>query len=48
MHYLEPDQFIGPNYMPELHWAGGYPFALALMVASGLALHHAFKRRGRL
>ncbi|MET3421442.1 Mg2+ and Co2+ transporter CorA [Actinoplanes tereljensis] len=38
----------GMNFddMPELHWRVGYPFALALMVAAGAALHHAFKRRG--
>ena len=34
------------DHMPELHWRVGYPFALALMVAAGAALHHAFKRRG--
>jgi Mg2+ and Co2+ transporter CorA len=33
------------DHMPELHWRVGYPFAVALMFASGLALHRAFKRR---
>ena len=33
------------DHMPELHWLLGYPFALALMVAAGWALHHSFKRR---
>jgi magnesium transporter len=38
----------GMNFrqMPELKWYFGYPFALALMVVSGLLLHRAFKRRG--
>ena len=34
------------DHMPELHWSIGYPFAVALMVASGVALHRAFKARG--
>ncbi len=34
------------EHMPELHWAFGYPFALALMVASAVAPYHWFKRRG--
>ena len=35
----------GMNFanMPELGWAEGYPFALGLMVAMGLALYLAFK-----
>ncbi|MET7952083.1 magnesium transporter CorA family protein [Micromonospora sp. NPDC005324] len=33
------------DHMPELHWRIGYPFALALMVAAGAALHWAFKQR---
>ena len=33
------------DHMPELHWLLGYPFALALMAASGLVLHRTFKRR---
>ena len=33
-------------HMPELNWVFGYPFALGLMVASGLLLYRAFKRRG--
>jgi magnesium transporter len=34
------------RHMPELQWYFGYPFALGLMVLSGLMLHRAFKRRG--
>ena len=34
------------EHMPELHWAFGYPFALALMVASAVAPYLWFKRRG--
>jgi magnesium transporter len=34
------------EHMPELHWAIGYPFALALMVLSAVAPYHWFKRRG--
>ncbi|WP_433200762.1 magnesium transporter CorA family protein [Dactylosporangium sp. CS-047395] len=33
------------DHMPELHWLLGYPFALALMVASGVGLHRVFKKR---
>jgi magnesium transporter len=38
----------GMNFqvMPELHWALGYPLALALMVCSALAPLVYFKRRG--
>jgi magnesium transporter len=38
----------GMNFddMPELHWAAGYPLALAMMVAVSLGLFAAFKRRG--
>jgi magnesium transporter len=32
--------------MPELHWAFGYPFALALMVVISVALYLSFKRSG--
>ena len=37
----------GMNFdrMPELHWAFGYPFALALMGAVCLSLYLVFKRR---
>jgi magnesium transporter len=31
------------DYMPELHWAYGYPFALALMVAISVGLYAVFK-----
>lgn len=34
------------EHMPELHWASGYPFALALMVLSAALLFWAFKRSG--
>lgn len=38
----------GMNFsdMPELHWAWGYPFALFLMVASGVIPYLFFKRKG--
>ena len=38
----------GMNFddMPELHWAFGYPFALALMALVCLILYLLFKRRG--
>lgn len=38
----------GMNFrnMPELHWAFGYPFALALMAGGCLALYRVFKRVG--
>jgi magnesium transporter len=37
----------GMNFrvMPELHWAFGYPFALLLMLAMGVALYAIFKRK---
>ncbi len=37
----------GMNFvrMPELHWHFGYPYALALMLASAIALYASFKRR---
>jgi magnesium transporter len=34
------------NHMPEVSWLLGYPFALGLMVISGLTLYAVFKRRG--
>jgi magnesium transporter len=34
------------DYMPELHWTLGYPFALVLMVAVSVSLYLVFKRRG--
>jgi magnesium transporter len=34
------------KFMPELHWAFGYPFAIGLMLVSGLVLYLIFKRRG--
>jgi len=38
----------GMNYdfMPELHWTFGYPFALGLMVLSAILPYLYFKRRG--
>jgi len=34
------------EYMPELTWIGGYPWALGLMLASGFAPYFYFKRKG--
>jgi len=34
------------DHMPELHWIGGYPYALGLMLSVSLALYAIFKRRG--
>ena len=34
------------DYMPELHWRFGYPFALSLMALAALILYHLFKRSG--
>ncbi|WP_203935915.1 magnesium and cobalt transport protein CorA [Planosporangium mesophilum] len=34
------------EYMPELRWRVGYPFALALMAAVCVSLYLVFKRRG--
>ncbi|MGH3145619.1 MAG: magnesium and cobalt transport protein CorA, partial [Rubrobacter sp.] len=34
------------EYMPELDWVLGYPFALALMALTSLLLYLIFKRRG--
>jgi magnesium transporter len=31
--------------MPELHWHGGYVYALVLMVLVSLVLYGVFKRR---
>ena len=37
----------GMNFdMPELHWAFGYPFALALMAVTSIGLWLIFRRRG--
>jgi magnesium transporter len=37
----------GMNFdMPELHWAFGYPFAIALMAIVSVALWFIFRRRG--
>jgi magnesium transporter len=37
----------GMNFdMPELHWAVGYPFALALMAITSVGLWFIFRRRG--
>jgi magnesium transporter len=34
------------EYMPELNWTLGYPFALMLMLAVSVSLYVVFKRRG--
>jgi magnesium transporter len=34
------------DYMPELHWRFGYPFALSLMVLAAFLLYLSFKRSG--
>jgi magnesium transporter len=34
------------DYMPELHWAVGYPLSLAVMAAVCLLLYRGFKRNG--
>ena len=34
------------DFMPELHWLFGYPWALALMVASAVVPYLYFKHRG--
>ena len=34
------------DYMPELKWLLGYPFALGLMVLSAILPYLFFKRRG--
>lgn len=38
----------GMNFdnMPELHWAGGYPFAIGMMALICVGLYTIFKRRG--
>jgi magnesium transporter len=34
------------RHMPELHWAFGYPFAIALMLFTSGTLYAIFKHRG--
>jgi magnesium transporter len=34
------------DYIPELHWTLGYPFAMVLMVMVSVTLYLVFKRRG--
>jgi magnesium transporter len=34
------------DYMPELHWAFGYPLAVLAMATSSVILYIVFKRRG--
>lgn len=34
------------DYMPELHWKFGYPFAMVLMLMVSVTLYLVFKRRG--
>ena len=33
------------DFMPELHWTYGYPYALVLMVVSSVVLFLVFKSR---
>jgi magnesium transporter len=33
------------DYMPELHWRYGYPFAMVLMLMVSVTLYLVFKRR---
>ena len=34
------------RFMPELHWLLGYPWALILMLVSGVAPYWYFRRKG--
>jgi len=34
------------NFMPELKWLAGYPWALGLMALSGIAPYWYFKKKG--
>jgi magnesium transporter len=34
------------KYMPELNWLLGYPWAIVLMIVSGIAPYVYFKRKG--
>jgi magnesium transporter len=34
------------KYMPELNWLLGYPWAIVLMIISGIAPYLYFKRKG--
>jgi magnesium transporter len=34
------------DYMPELQWRAGYPFAVLLMIGSAILPYLWFKRRG--
>jgi magnesium transporter len=34
------------DYMPELHWAAGYPMAIVLMAATATLMYAIFKRKG--
>ena len=40
---VQARQRIAERTMPELHWIYGYPLALALMVAMGVALYATFR-----
>lgn len=42
------DPAVAPWSMPELHWRWGYPFALAMMLASAGGLYLFFRRKGLL
>jgi magnesium transporter len=41
---FDPD--VSPWNMPELRWALGYPFALAVMVTTSISIFAFFRRRG--
>ena len=34
------------DYMPELHWAVGYPFAIGLMLGTAALMHAVFRKKG--
>jgi magnesium transporter len=34
------------DFMPELHWLFGYPFAILLMIVSAVLPYRFFKGRG--
>ncbi|MEZ6134889.1 MAG: magnesium/cobalt transporter CorA [Pirellulaceae bacterium] len=40
------DTAVSPFNMPELHWAFGYPFAIAVMLATGGGLVFYLRRKG--
>lgn len=48
--WTTPRTIYGMNFesMPELHWAGGCPFAILLMAVVCTSLYAIFKKRDRL